>query len=257
MAKTERPHLCFDRIVPLDQKQRAAEVARRANKENDPGPLRTIPGVSMSPLKIAILTGKKWPNRKRLKIRFLNGTAVQRERCEQHAAAWLEHANLHFDWVTTSGEDIRIAFQADPGSWSAVGVDALYEPYFKKNEPTMNFGWLYDDTDDDEWNRVVIHEFGHALGAIHEHQNPRGGLKWNVEKVYKYFSGPPNNWSKADIDGNVLQKYSMEQLNASKFDSKSIMLYGFPGELFTSGRGTPSNSELSPSDKKFIKKWYP
>lgn len=33
----------------------------------------------------------------------------------------------------------------------------------------MHFGWLRDDTDDVEWRRVVVHEFGHALGAIHEH----------------------------------------------------------------------------------------
>jgi len=43
---------------------------------------------------------------------------------------------------------------------------------FHHHEPTMNYGWLKDDTDDVEYRRVVIHEFGHALGAIHEHQNP-------------------------------------------------------------------------------------
>jgi len=29
---------------------------------------------------------------------------------------------------------------------------------------------------------TVLHEFGHALGLIHEHQNPAsGGFKWNRE----------------------------------------------------------------------------
>jgi len=38
---------------------------------------------------------------------------------------------------------------------------------------TMNFGWLTPDTEDSEYQRVVLHEFGHALGLLHEHQHPR------------------------------------------------------------------------------------
>jgi hypothetical protein len=121
----------------------------------------------------------------------------------------------------------------------------------------MNFGWLADDTDDTEYRRVVVHEFGHALAAIHEHQNPRGGLKWNVQAVYKTFSGPPNNWSKEAIDFNILQKYSIDQLNATEFDMDSIMLYSFPPELLKGGKGTPENTDLSAGDKKFIAKMYP
>ena len=36
----------------------------------------------------------------------------------------------------------------------------------------MNYGWLEPDTSTREYQRVVRHEFGHALGMIHEHQNP-------------------------------------------------------------------------------------
>jgi serralysin len=39
-------------------------------------------------------------------------------------------------------------------------------------KPTMNYGWMTPDSSDDEVHRVVAHEFGHALGLIHEHQNP-------------------------------------------------------------------------------------
>ena len=58
----------------------------------------------------------------------------------------------------------NIPMLADPGSWSAVGTDALIERYFPPYQPTMNFGWLKDDTDDQEYERVVVHEFGHVLG---------------------------------------------------------------------------------------------
>jgi hypothetical protein len=121
----------------------------------------------------------------------------------------------------------------------------------------MNYGWLEDNTEDEEYRRVVIHEFGHALGAIHEHQNPKGGIEWNLPAVYEYFSGPPNNWSKEEIDFNIIQKYSMDQLNATKFDRKSIMLYSFPPEMIIGGTGTPENTKLSVGDKKFIRKMYP
>src|SRR5438128_1710060 len=83
------------------------------------------------------------------------------------------------------------------------GTDNLGIP---KSRPTMNFGWLRDDTEDAEYERVVVHEFGHALGAIHEHQNPKGGIEWNLPAVYAYFAGPPNHWSKEETDLNVVGK---------------------------------------------------
>jgi hypothetical protein len=172
------------------------------------------------------------------------------------AKLWEQYANIHIDFVTTTDEQVRIAFQAGQGSWSAIGVDVLNASYFPANAPTMNFGWLLDDTDDTEYERVVVHEFGHALGCIHEHQSPTEQLKWNVEAVYAQFSGPPNNWSKDTIDSNILQKYSAQGINATIFDLHSIMLYQFPAELFLDHVGTPLNTRLSKKDKSFIAQVY-
>ena len=121
----------------------------------------------------------------------------------------------------------------------------------------MNFGWLRDDTDDQEYERVVVHEFGHALGCIHEHQSPTEQLKWNRQAVYDTFSGPPNYWSEADIDQNILEKYSPNGISATRFDRKSIMLYQFDGSLFTDGKGTPLNTHLSLLDEQMIGQMYP
>jgi hypothetical protein len=257
--------LCVDRIVPLDLKVVAAQRSRAVNALNDPGPnlakLRRM-GVSAHPLKLALETGKRWKPGQTLNIRFLDGSAHQRAKVQEKASEWLAYTNIKLNWRGGKTAEIRISFSADPGSWSAVGTDCLVTEYFPRREPTMNFGWLKDDTDDVEYRRVVVHEFGHALGCIHEHQNPRGGIVWNQAAVIKMFSGPPNNWTKSEIMSNVIEKYSVDQLNATTFDRKSIMLYPFPKQLIKgppalAKSGTPENTDLSATDKKFIAKMYP
>ena len=40
----------------------------------------------------------------------------------------------------------------------------------------MNLGFIDQST--------VMHEFGHALGLIHEHQSPfKGGFEWDKDEV--------------------------------------------------------------------------
>jgi len=252
-----RPDLriCIDRVIPMEHKIKAAELAHKENPANIPKLPRMLAGASLHPLKLALLTGKKWEAGRTLKVAFLDGSKIQKGKVAEKAQEWSKYANIKFKFDSGTPE-IRISFEADPGSWSAVGTDCLATDAFPTNEPTMNFGWLTDDTDDVEYRRVVVHEFGHALGAIHEHQNPKGGIRWNLPKVYAYFSGPPNNWTKEEIDFNIVQKYSMNQLNATKFDIHSIMLYSFPPPLIVGGKGTPENTDLSTGDKKFIASMY-
>jgi hypothetical protein len=250
--------LCVDRVVPQDHKVTAAALAVEENKENQP--IVHVPaGASFHPMKMAILTGKKWENGRKLTVSFLDGSATQKQKTQKHAESWMQYANIALEFGNKADADVRISFVADSGSWSGVGTDNLLREAFPLDQPTMNFGWLRDTSADDEWRRVVVHEFGHALGAIHEHQNPKGGIKWNVPAVLQTFGGPPNNWSEADIRFNILDKYSIDQLNATKFDIKSIMLYGFPASLILGGApgGTPNNTKMSSADKKFIAQMYP
>lgn len=248
-------HVCVDRVIPLQNKTIAAELAINENPDNKPI-LQLRPGVSMNPAKLALLVGKTWQNGRKLGVTFLDGSSTQKKDVKKHAKTWSKYANIKFDFNAGSKAEIRISFKADTGSWSYVGTDCLLQDIPKK-EPTMNFGWLKDDTDDMEYRRVVCHEFGHALGAIHEHQNPKGGIKWNLDAVYKYFMGAPNYWTKEEVDHNVIKKYSVDQLNGTEFDMKSIMLYHFPKEFIIGGMETPENSDLSSGDKAFINKIYP
>lgn len=250
MPRTSSPRICIDRVVP-DELLPAQEAAEKSV-------LSTLDDQGAIPAsKMAIVRLKKWPNGSALRCRFLDGSTTQRKRVEAKAQQWEQFANVKLQFVASGDAEIRISFSADAGSWSALGTDALIERYFPKFQPTMNYGWLKDDSPDDEYSRVVLHEFGHALGAVHEHQSPRARLKWNRAEVYRVFSGPPNFWSKADIDFNIFKRYSILTTNSTEFDPDSIMLYGFPASMFLDGKGTRSNKLISDRDKQFIAEMYP
>ena len=267
MANTTRNlQVCVDRIVPDElisdrgvSHRRLLTAALRDLKKQRPREVFADldPNQPLSPSRMALINAKKWQTGSVLKCRFLEGTKTQQAKAQAMAEKWEQYAKIDIQFVTTTDEQVRIAFTPGQGSWSAIGTDCLNAAYFPKHEPTMNFGWLTDDTNAGEWERVVVHEFGHALGCIHEHQSPNEKLDWNVQAVYDYFSGPPNYWSKADIDHNILQKYSAQGLTATPFDIHSIMLYQFPKELFNSGPGTPNNQHLSKLDESMIAQMYP
>jgi serralysin len=124
-------------------------------------------------------------------------------------------------------------------------------------EPTMNYGWLTPDSTEDELRRVVLHEFGHALGLIHEHQNPKGGIEWNRDAVIADLEGPPNNWPLSVIESNIFAKYPKTDVVATDVDAESIMMYPIPRAWTLDGFSADLNSELSEQDKEFIRTNYP
>ncbi|MBC7390108.1 MAG: matrixin family metalloprotease, partial [Opitutaceae bacterium] len=206
----------------------------------------------------AIYTSSQWQPGQTIRIKFLNGDVVLQERVKNTVKTWLSYANLKFAYVTaTEQSDIRIAFkyQGDQGSWSYFGTDCQRIP--DQNEATMNFGWFDANTSDAEIQRTALHEFGHALGLIHEQSSPAQNINWNKEVVYNYYTGAPNYWTRADVDNNVFFKFSASQTNYTAFDKLSIMMYAVPASFTTDGFSAGNNYALSETDKFFIGQRYP
>ena len=224
MADSPHPKVCIDRVLPhdLNRPQRTMRVA--------PNRLRAI-----------IEFRKLWVNGSTLRVRFMGGTPTQQALVQEQAQWWTAHANLRFEFNNVPDAEIRIAFDTTDGAWSYVGTDCRSIP---QNQPTMNLGFLDGGT--------AAHEFGHTIGLGHEHQNPQGGIVWNRETVIRDLSGPPNFWTVAQIEHNVLNKYSVDQIRGTVFDPHSIMLYFFPDSWVIDGQGTKANEALSTLDKSFI-----
>jgi hypothetical protein len=249
--------VCIDKYLPSHKFIAAAEKAKVENPLNAPV-YRDMPlfGVApMDPLRIAILTGKRWENERTLQVSFMGGHPQVQAKVEEKVHIWSNYANIKFNFGDNPQAEIRVAFDMNGGSWSYIGTDALSIPI---NEQTVNFGWLEPSTPDDEYSRVVVHEFGHTLGCIHEHSSPTAGIPWNKQAVYDYLMGPPNNWPKEQIDLNLFEKYNRTITQYSEFDPKSIMIYPIPKEFTTDGSEYGmNNKELSDTDKKFIGLMYP
>jgi len=206
--------------------------------------------------KAALVKKAKWNPGDVITVSFLDGDASVQEKVKRVALAWTAPgmANLILDFKKDTKTLVRISFKYS-GSWSVIGTTCRQSTDHSK--PTMNFGWLTPNSGDEEIRRVVLHEFGHALGLIHEHQSPGGAIKWNKDAVIRDLSGPPNNWSLDVINHNMFEPYARSDTNFTSLDPSSIMMYPIPASWTLDGLSVGLNSDLSANDRKFIQAQYP
>lgn len=249
----DHAHCCIDRIVTTEE--RVAAMARRASLSGRRSRqlARAATPMAPRPARMALVGEKLWDAGDVLRIRFLDGDPDVQVRVANCARQWVDHANLAFEFGTSPDAELRVSFQ-ERGSWSYIGTDALL---IDGNRATMNYGWLDASTGDEELTRVVLHEFGHSLGCIHEHQNPAGNIPWDRDAVYAYYGGAPNYWSRDQVDQNLFRKYDVEQTRFTELDLESIMLYPIPTEHTVGDFEVGSNGELSERDQEFIATIYP
>jgi hypothetical protein len=195
-----------------------------------------------------------WKGKSKLRVRFIDGSETLREHVRHYASIWNEYSGLPFVFVENEPSDIRVSFTPSGRSWSYIGNSA---EYINNSKATMNFGWFDEhSTTEVEFRRAILHEFGHALGLIHEHQSPEALIHWNKPKVYKYYE-ENYGWNENVVDDNIFKKYSETQTQYTAYDPTSIMQYPIPTEFTTDGTSVGWNTSLSSTDIAFISKKYP
>jgi len=201
---------------------------------------------------LALVRSKLW-YKDTIYVGFIDGDYEIRQKTLSTAKIWEQYCSIVFVESKLDIADVRITFNRGP-SWSNIGTDCKL---IRFPNPTLQLGWLNQVKDNQaEINQVVLHEFGHVLGALHEHQNPDGKIPWDSAKVYDYYM--KSGWNKRMTDINVLSVQDSSLILGSRYDKNSIMMYAIPATLLKDPSYTVGwNTNLSELDKQFIGIAYP
>lgn len=242
--------MCAVRQLSEQQLVEAAAMARAVEPANEPLMVAgTHVGNTEQDYRIAqaILTGKKWPQKYKIKISFLKATPNEIALIKRVAQEWFDEINLEPVWMTSGGE-VRIAVNRGGGSWSFLSTDCW--GIKDQTKPTMVFGWLDAP--------VIRHEFAHGIiGMIHEHQHPERGFQVHAEAAYKLYGEPPNNWSRQEVYNNVIYQHPVNQTNFERYAPDSISHYHLDERITVGDFSVGYNTVISPSDKTFARSLYP
>jgi hypothetical protein len=192
---------------------------------------------------------KFWAPGRTLTVGFFNDTSAEHQAAiENVARQWLRWANLKFEFVDSRFADIRI-FTGGDDNYSHVGTDALL---VSQLDATLALG---TGPEDPLFARTVLHEFGHVLGLLHEHQHPKADIPWDIPKLYAYFAA--KGIDRQTVDINLLNKTDKALAKGTAYDRASIMHYAVLQEQTLGDWEIGINHTLSRRDRIFARRVYP
>jgi hypothetical protein len=143
------------------------------------------------------------------------------------------HVNLKFEFVEQDGNCVI------DNKWAGGGVA------FNGGErnPTVKLS--------NSSQFLIIHEFAHALGMLHEMQNPNVDLQWIIPALeMKYSSGNINIYSQ------IINPVNTKQIKALPFDQNSVMIYPLPANTNVQNVQMKPADEFTDYDKKWLEMTY-
>jgi Astacin (Peptidase family M12A) len=232
-----------------------------------------ITGAPLGQVRGVVVRSLTWKRGQTIKVCFHGGTRKAQERVARIAREWMQYANVAFDFEEggaprvckkENSEDIKVTFVDNQGWWSVPGTVS------RTQDPSMNLQFFGVDTPmlkngqaapEAPIRATILHEFGHALGLLHEHQSPNANCDEEIDWDAAYKVGAGIGWDRTQVDRNFRQLVSSASLNATEVDRKSIMHYSLPPTLFKRGKQSAcyvdENLELSEQDRRFIASIYP
>jgi hypothetical protein len=200
-----------------------------------------------------------------LNVAFFNGNEGLFDLVKETVKAWEKHANVVFQFLGIErlfDAHIRITFNGPRVFQSLVGTDSVAPNEVR--QPSMTLGFTNDVLQDEPQTKgLILHEFGHALGLMHEHQNPDRKIRF-LPDIFEYMR-LTQGWDPNMVQQQIIEPANRALLtNSEAFDGDSVMLYFFQEFVTVSGRtfhivqpSTKQNLVLSDGDIRTISDLYP
>ncbi|KAK6349402.1 hypothetical protein TWF696_005688 [Orbilia brochopaga] len=211
-----------------------------------------------------------WPNGSVITCSFIKAPSLKKGQTElqltprirrlirHYAHEWERYANIKLRFVDDESfsADVRISLISGAGSYSYIGTVCQKDNLRSHN--TMNFGWFTDSLPLRSFERTVTHEFGHAIGCVHEQFSPSLKITWIKPKVYKAYKDS-DGWEETDVNLNFNNFVSVDikTHEYTSWDKRSIMHYPIKKEWNEEKIEVGWNYVMSDVDKKFIGEKYP
>jgi len=210
-----------------------------------------------------LVKDKMWPRHSTLNVVFIDGTAEQKQLVKQFAPLWLEGSSLSFEFYDGFSQapkqsHIRISFNLQTGSSLGNHGDLI------SREPTMQLAELGSkDLPEVFARRLILHEFGHALGFEHEFRNPKWPYgnaaieKQIIECVPRVQRLGLEQKSAQQRCRQINQLLTKNATNSTIYDELSIMNYPMVIDLPNQQKKRiEAKTQLSVLDKLAMERWY-
>ncbi|WFU55715.1 M12 family metallopeptidase [Bradyrhizobium pachyrhizi] len=212
-----------------------------------------------------------WPAGQTLMVCFYDGDSELKALFVATAQKWLQGTSLKADFglapnFRTCGSnvsDIRVTF-LQKGYWSYIGTDSLHAEVVKKGASlnietnglpfrSLNLPWIAE---------AITHEFGHALGLLHEHQSPasRCGDEFDWGKITN-FAKDKWGWTAEEVRTNFAPYVDAPRLRTTPYDKNSVMHYALADWMFKRGKKSrcyvSEPRRMSKTDRSTVVNAYP